>query len=1410
MPVLRLYRINRELSIYLGMKIFLISLFLFSFNTLAQFSESHRVLHYNLNEGLSFGIVNGIVQDDNGFMWFATGDGLNRFDGINFKVFKFDSDNPFSIPGNYIQMIFKDAEGLIWVTSRKGLVKFDTKTERFITYRLNGKVQSNNDVSSISEGKNGNLWVSSSSEGFFRYHKKTNTSINYRQSTLRGLSSNTILTTYEDSHGLLWVGTHSEGLNVFSLKNGKLTVKKPVNSDKIASGRINSICEDHLHNIWIATSNGLVFYQRTEDKFYIIRASASHLKSNVFLSLLEDKNKQLLVGFQDGGLYRLDISKQEIRPEMLTFQEVKGNNAHAFTQRSVQALYADKDKNIWVGTYGEGIYMIDNNRERFFKFEQKITENNSESYQRYYGMTVDHNGFLWLGTDGDGIYKTTINGETQKHYKADGRKGSLTDNAIISAFRDSQENLWFGSYSGGLFLYDKKSDSFINFRHDAKDRNSLAANDVRVIYEDAAKNLWIGTNGGGLSLFHPSSRSFTNYNPVNKNFPSNDVRSIVSGKNNDLWIGTYGKGLYQFMPDRTYLQYQAKSGDTQDLSGEVIFALHFDDKDRLWIGTQENGLILYDTRQQMSRKFSEKNGLANNTILAIKEESPDKVWFSTNKGISKIDLTTNKIYNFDQGDGLQNGQFNGGSAIYNKESGYMCFGGTEGWNIFYPGQIKLLNYKPKILITGLQLFGKALISGENEEKDHILTEQLNGTQQLVLQPSQSVFSIQYGAINYSYPDENQFAYKLEGLDNDWNYVNKQKSATYRYLDPGDYVFKVKAANQDNIWFEDYASIKITILPPWYKTWWAYIIYFTLIGVLIYYYQLYKNKQTRLTYQIQIAKIEAEKEKELNEKKLSFFTHISHEFRTPLTLIINPVKELLYIDSKDKDTSNLNIVYRNARRLLSLVDQLLLFRKADTEGDALKVVKLNLKSLCEEVFLCFTYQARDKHIQYNFICEKEKVEVYGDREKLEIALFNLVSNALKFTPEYGIVNFTIEEAENNVIIKVEDSGVGIAPETGEKLFTMFYQVKNTNAPSKGGFGIGLYLSKTFINNHKGEISYESEAGKGTVFTIKLLKGYEHLNPEIILNDEEVNSVILEELLEDHEEPLIPEEPVSSEEEGGELMEELYADTRTMVIIDDNPQIRQYLRQIFKPDFKLLEADNGEEGLKLVEEYLPDIVISDVMMQGISGIEVCNRIKQNSSLNHIPVILLTASTSPEIKLKGIEGGADDYISKPFEKEILMARVTGILKNRNDLQKYFYNEITLQSNTLRISPEFKEFLNRCIEIVEKYLTDSEFGVGVLATEIGMSPSGLYNKIKSISGQSPNSFIRFIRLKKAAEILITTDSTVAETAYQVGINDPKYFREQFFKLFGMNPSAYVKKYRKSFHNNLQINKDLFNKKSE
>lgn len=1373
-----------------------------------------RVLRYSIREGLSFGVVNSIVQDKDGLMWFATGDGVSRFDGTAFKNFKYDYTDPRSLPGNYVKSIIRDKNGIIWVSSRDGIAEFVPAEQRFNRYKpYHQKSGAGNDVSDISQGSGDHLWLALNGSGFASFNTSTRQFAFYNQQSLPGLFTNSILSVFEDSQGMLWLGSRDSGIEVWKRGDKGRMTRVPLDFRNVPSARINAIYEDHLRNVWIASSRGLILFKRNESRFYDLHINTFH-NSDIYLSLLEDHQQHLLVGVQDGGVYRLDLSQLAVRPPAkLVFEQVRDKDNKGITQRSVQSLFIDKDRNVWLGTYGEGAYLISSIPEKFRKFEQKIVDSRAESYLRYYGICADRDGNLWLGTDGDGIYKTTRTGEVIRHYAPSGKPGGLPDGAVIAAHRDRDDQLWFGTYSKGLFRYDPATDRFIKYSHDPADPSSLGRNDVRAIYQDRRRNLWVGTNGGGLSLLDTKTGKFRNFVPSNSSIDANDVRAITEDRNGNLWIGTYGGGLnYLNTNTMQFTSWFNEAGKEPYLSNRIIFSLYMDGRDRLWIGSEGNGLLLYDTRGKKVSFFNEKRGLASNVINAIQPESTDRVWVSTNKGLSRIDAAGGSIENFDTSHGLQGGQFNPGSALYDPREGFLCFGGTEGWNLFYPKQVQASQYKPRVMISGLRVFGEKKREDKEPNEAYSLYDYLRNAGRFVLKPDQPIFSIDYTALNYAYPELTRYAYMLEGLDKEWNYVQNERSATYRYLPSGNYTFKVKVANQDGIWFEDHASLAIGVLPPWYRTWWAYLLYVLTVGLILYYYQQYKLGQEKMKYEVQLAHLETRQEKEINEKKLSFFTHVSHEFRTPLTLIINPIREMIQESAEANDrpqavpTASMHIIYRNAKRLLSLVDQLLLFRKADQQTDRLKPAVHNLPQLVTEVYQCFLHQAEQKHIRYELISPDPGLEVVCDWEKIEIATFNLISNALKFTPEHGAVSVEIRDVDDQVEIVVSDTGPGIPADAGDGIFKVFHQYADRRFAAKGGFGIGLYLAKTFVESHFGQLEYESELDRGTTFYVRLPKNH----PEMVPNargGEGRDSVLLEELSDG---AMAATVPVLADWQAELLdMKEPATESHTMLIVDDDAEIRSYLGTIFSGKYKMFEAASGEEGLDLVRKHLPDIVISDVMMGGTSGIELCSQMKLDMALSHIPVILLTASTSQDVRLKGIEGGADDYISKPFDKDLLVARVASILRNRNDLQRYFYNEITLQTSDFKISAEYKEFLNECIRIVENHLTDEAFNIKMLASEIGMSHSTLYNRIKSISGQSTASFIRFIRLRKAAQLLITTDITISETAFRVGINDIRYFREHFQKLFGMKPSDYVKKFRKPFHERITIDKDIFRKKS-
>jgi signal transduction histidine kinase/DNA-binding response OmpR family regulator len=716
------------------------------------------------------------------------------------------------------------------------------------------------------------------------------------------------------------------------------------------------------------------------------------------------------------------------------------------------------------------------------------------------------------------------------------------------------------------------------------------------------------------------------------------------------------------------------------------------------------------------------------------------------------------------------------------------FGGIKGMNIFYPDKIQKASKKLKLLLTAIT------INNTPAEKDSICVtkKNFNGISAIRLPFDKAVVSLNFVTPEYSTPDKITYAYYLQGWDKGWNYSGKNRTATYTRLHEGNYIFKVKAADAYGNWSAAQNLLNIVVLPPWYRTWWAYLFYIAVVISIIYLYIHYRSRQIKLQYQVAYAKKEIEKEKELNEKKLSFFTNISHEFRSPLTLIINPLKELMQSAEQTSEKTELNTVYRNAKRLLSLVDQLLLFRKADAAEDKLKVQKINFYNLSKEVYECFTQQAKAKHIHYSFNCDNVQLQLYGDYEKLEIILFNLLSNALKFTPDGGDVGLSVEEKMNAVEVRVSDSGCGVSEAEGNKLFNRFYQSNNKQSASTG-FGIGLYLAKKFTSAHKGALMYESKTGKGTTFILTLQKGFAHIKEYLCEEVITEKPQLIEELSEDFLQQ--PQEHAALKNGNALFTKEVLSEKKKVIIADDDEEVRQYLKQILHDKYLVKECSDAESVLETATQQPPDLIISDVVMKEMNGITLCRKIKEESALTHIPVILLTSASSQEIKLNGIECGADDYIIKPFDKALLLARIENIFKTRSTLQQYFFDTITLQNTATKVSAEYKNFLERCIAIVEENLDRDDFSIKILSKEIGMSHSGLYKKIKLVSGLSANAFIRFIRLRRAAVLMLTANTNINEAAFQVGIKDVKYFRTQFNKLFGMNPSEYIKKYKHSFN---------------
>lgn len=1328
------------------------------------FATGYPVKYLGIEDGLSNNAVTCVYQDHKGFMWFGTYDGLNRYDGYKFKIYRNKIGDSTSLVDNVIYALADDNHHQLWVGGRKGVSVFNPVSEQFTMpdyLPVNSKTarKVNGNIHIIKSDDTGILLIGTEKDGLLLFNNSTATGrqipLNNNRSGVTGYE----VTAIEFAGKWAWVFVQGVGLCKYDIARQQLDI---ICRD-ITRG--NCLMVDRSGNIWLGTDTGVVRYIPATGKY-----SGNALPENSkIVNLYIDREGTIWSASDGNGIYLMSATDAVAKPFTPPGSERQLNS------NAVYSVYEDREGRKWIGTLRGGINVI---APKHNPFELNVLNKNADAraidnFIFSFCEDVHHN--IWIGTDGGGLKYWNRENNTWTSYQHDlSGKSGISSNFVTGIVTDSHHDLWMSTWFGGVNRYSAASGTFEQYVC-FNPYTRTAENNVWMVYEDQQQELWASTtNNGTLYRLNRQQNRFDLFDSSLVN-----MQCLAEDRDGNFWGGNYSTLI---KIDRARKQHERFN------IGYTVRSIHHDQRGVFWVGTDGGGLLRFDRKTGQYKRFTTSEGLPSNSILRILEDKAGNLWLSTFNGLSRFDPAKNSFRNFSASDGLQSNQFSFNAAL-ELSSGEFVFGGIKGFNIFYPDSVYSQTTIPPVLLTAIRINNTAITQQEN----YVTGRSKEEIQEITVPYDKATIAFDFVALEYTLPDKISYAYRLQGWDNNWNYVGQTRTANYTHLQEGRYVFEIKASNADGLWSNDIHTVTLIVLPPWYRTWWAYLIYISSTIAAIYAYIRYKSREERLKYEIKLAHLENEKEKELNEKKLSFFTNISHEFRTPLTLIINPLKELV----QNKDNRDLSIVYRNARRLLSLVDQLLLFRKADRDGDQLKISRLDIVNLCQEVYLCFSQQAKIKNIDYQFQSPETAIEIYGDSEKLEIAIFNLLSNAFKFTPDNGSIIFEIGSTAETVTITIKDSGCGIEGSVGNRIFEKFQRAQDHKESLQTGFGIGLYLVKHFIESHHGAISYQSIINEGSAFLISLKKGKAHFAGTPLQENSGYKSAFLEELTAAST-LAAPEMPIATKEIEGATT--TITEKKSILLIDDHDEIRQYLQQLFKDQFIVYEADNGLSGFAAVQQYMPDLVISDIQMQGMDGVELCAKIKQTATLSHIPVILLTGSSASDTRIKGLEGGADDYITKPFEKDFLMAKVHNIIKNRNLLQQYFFDRITLKNSNIRVPAEYQDFLKRCIEIIEDNLENEDFSIKKFTLEIGMSHSSLYKKVKSISGQTINSFIRSIRLRKAAVLLLKENYTITQAAMQVGIGDIKYFREQFVKLFGMNPSDYVKKYKHSFNRDFNV----------
>ena len=1348
-------------------------------------------------------------------MWFGTDGGLMKYNGYNITEYVNDPDDQYSLSNNLIFTIYEDPSDsgtVLWLGTNSGLVKFDRLSRKF--YQFNNKSDKassimDESIQSICKDRNGYYWLGGKS---FTKFDRTSETFSYHLKEIERLF---IYSICEDQSGILWIGSNL-GLVKYDSQTSEdknytiypLNTDNPYNANR---NMISSVLEDKKGVLWVGTYEGIFIFNRESEKFilpqFIEGDAAAYLvvlgpaASNLIQALCEDKDGNIWGGSR--ALSKINSS----RDTLIWYEQFSILGDSSLATR-ISALCIDKSGIIWMGLSNLGINKCVPNLTKFNHYKHNPSDDYSLRNNSVTSFAEDNFGAIWIGLRYGGLNKFDkksgrflIAGPNPVAINLSmSRSGVLWHSGIgnLVSFDTKTENStghFANGAIGGPIIFKPSEDQNINIvrrerNFNATDKNLIMARDysngIFYCFVDSKGIIW-NLQGPGRTIYKydETKIEYIPYKISTDQDISNSIEMLFEDSEGTIWFGSNGKGLIKRIEnsDRgmsnkkdSFSQYRNELNNSNSLSNDKVNVICEDREGNLWIGT-EAGLNKFNKKSEIFTKYGVKNGLPSEDIAGIVEDDFGKIWISTNKGLSRFDHELNSFKNFDKSSGLQSNVFTVRSCFKDSD-GLLYFGGPGGFNMFDPSEIKDQKVIPKIKITGFQLFNKFIKSGP----DSPLENSIEFCDEIILDYEQDVFTFEFAGLEYTNPEKNQYAYIMEGVDPDWVSTDADRRfATYTKLDPGEYTFRVKGSNNDGFWNEAGTSISIIILPPWWKTYWAYAFYFLLFISMIYATWRFQTSRLQLKHQADLDHVQAEKLQEMDQLKSRFFANISHEFRTPLTLILGPINKLIE-KFKDNDTnSQLQLISRNASRLHQLVNQLLDISKLEAGKMELKTKYEDIIPLLKGLVLSFVSLAETKKLELHFNSFVKTLHLFVDVDKLGKIINNLLSNAIKFTNEGGKVEADISKKGNSVEIKISDTGVGINQERLTKIFDRFYQVDDNQTREFEGTGIGLSLTKELVELHKGKIIVQSEEGKGTTFIVTFPLGKDHLKANEIVEKNNIEKEHLSKLKVN--DPQMNNELKVDKVDVDILMS---TDKPILLIVEDNTDVRNYIKGYFETDYLVIESADGREGLEKSLKYIPDIIISDVMMPKMNGFELLDKLKTDEKTNHVPVILLTAKAADQDKIEGLQIGADDYMMKPFDAEELQVRVKNLIKQRQRLREHFLKEGIFDCNDKEITSVDKEFLKKTVKIIENHIADTSFGVDIFAEELFMSRQQLRRKLLSIVGESPSDLTRRIRLTKSAKLIEHNFGNISEIAIEVGFNNPAYFAQCFNKQFGMSPSKY------------------------
>ncbi|OFY55292.1 MAG: hypothetical protein A2X22_02775 [Bacteroidetes bacterium GWF2_49_14] len=1341
---------------------FLVVLFsiLSSFEAIAQAD-----LHFDIfqqEDGLPNNQVQCIYQDSKGWMWIGTSQGLSRFDGYAFHNILPNPADPASLHGNLIRVIREDRKGNLLVgTENGGLNIYDRNKERF-SHPLDTCKElnyGNFSVNDIKEDASGNLWAGTDfgiivmdTMGKARL---LNPMLNPGSEEFTGSYIRII---QFDRKGDLWIGTDN-GVFIYHLA-GQFIEQLHLPYTENQNREIWEIYLDSDGDLWIGTyASGLFTVDPRTMEIKNIALDPAEARTETVRSISEGLFGEFWIGTR-GGLYKYSKVLG-----VTGFYRHDEREAHSLSNNSVLSVFQDSKGEIWIGTR-KGLNLLAKRKQVFRNFGTLPGNNHYLNSSIVYQFWIDPDSHIWIGTEDGGINIYDPAKGTYEYITTSMKNGyAISQNCIKSFLDDANGNVWVGTFLGGVDVINLSTRKVTRNRYNPDLPGSLSDNRVWDICSDKHKNIWVVTSRG-LDKYLPQTNSFSHYPQVNG---KEMLLWIDCDSRGNLWMGSSDEIIVFNPDDSSIIRFHESTQSMLEDSGK-----------RIWIATSDKGIALYQQETGPLKYYNESHGLSNNHALCILEDGENQLWVSTTNGLSRFNPEMELFQNFTSMDGLGSNQFCYGAAR-KMPDGKLLFGTVSGFNLFDPSEIVLEDNDVSLVFTELKIFNKSV--RVSDEKNAVLRQSISETDELVLNWSQNVFTIEFAALNYVNSENNLYSYKLEGFNKEWTDPAKYRSATYTNLNPGDYTLRVKRVVYGNPEGGRELKLDLTILPPYWKTLWFLGIIILLILVSIYVLVIFYNNREKIKNQLVNERVNARRLHELDMLKIRFFTNISHEIRTPLSLILGPLEKMLNKKVDENEIGeNLKLMHRNAINLNKLVNQLLDFRKLQTGNLKMHETESDLVEFIRNIVNSFNDFAIEKQVRLKFVTLKKRLFVSFDPDIIEKVLNNLLSNAFKFTEsgESITVNLSLIFDRNEddfseggrekqfVEISVKDTGAGIAESSLNKIFNRFFQAGSENHHS--GVGIGLALVKELVTLHKGRIMVTSKPGKGTKFTIHI----PHVTSAVEVPDER------DEMDADQSGEL-PSHLAITDETPENLQ------SRIMLIIDDNPDVRQFIAGNFNEGFKTLEARNGEEGWELAVKMIPDIIISDIIMPVLDGYELCKRLKNDQRTSHIPVLLLTAMHSKDHELKGLTTGADDYITKPFDLALLHAKVENMLSIRESLREKYTGTMVLEPTHIELASPDELFIKKAIEVIEMNISDSDLDIESFSVKVGVSRMQLYRKLHALTNMTVKEFIRHIRLKRAAQMLVQQKMNVSEVAYEVGFKDLSHFRKCFKQEFGMSATEFI-----------------------